>query len=257
MTLSAESGLSVLIEQLHAGCPYSFAQPLIVGLHQPSHSMVVLRLPCRQWYCPYCGDMLKKFWIRRSLYAFDHFESEGKKAHFVTITSHERLSADATVRVLPSAWKKLSMRMRRASPGTAYLVVPERHKDGRLHLHGIFTCNLSTRWWKDNARSCGMGYRNDAQEAISLGGVAYYVSKYVTKHVEKYVWAKGFRHVRTSVHFPKLPKKTVPEWEFYSMRGHTEAEEKTIAFANAGWQITVGNHLNTWEAVWEALDIDK
>jgi len=250
LSLPAVGGLSIL-EQLHAPCPYAPSQPTVFATNTITHEVVIFKLRCKSWSCPVCSQINKAAWVVRANVAFGNAEAKtGKKPSFLTLTSHEKLDPEATIRVLPHAWKKLSMRMRRAAPGTMYLIVPERHVDGRLHLHGIVTCDLGTRWWKDNARRSGMGYMSEEEEARSRGGVIWYVNKYITKNLETDGWAKGFRRVRTSVKFPKAPElPKMPGWEFAVQWQEGMAERLTIYLLEQGHKVYVGDHRSSWRVV--------
>ncbi len=60
-------------------------------------------------------------------------------------------------------------------------MIPERHQDGRLHAHAIETGHLTTRWFKDEGRECGLGYIAEEKEVRSPAGAGAYVVKYLTK----------------------------------------------------------------------------
>jgi len=81
----------------------------------------------------------------RVVFATNQFIESGYPVNFVTVTSHEKLTAKQSLYVLPLAWKKLSMRWRRLVGGKPYVVIPERHKDGRVHIHGIFMADAGTK----------------------------------------------------------------------------------------------------------------
>jgi hypothetical protein len=78
-----------------------------------------------------------------------------------------------------------------------------------LHVHLIASANLGTRWWKDNARECGLGYMTEEEEfkagKAEPGRAAAYAAKYLDKQLGVKAWPRYFHHIRTSQHFPELP----------------------------------------------------
>ncbi|HSS95432.1 MAG TPA: hypothetical protein VLK33_00300, partial [Terriglobales bacterium] len=84
----------------------------------------------------------------------------GESVDFVTITGHEKLlNFDQTVFVWRRAWPVLYNAVRRRKDDLKYLIVPEEHKDSRMHVHLIWNANVTKRWLKDNARRRGLGYQ--------------------------------------------------------------------------------------------------
>lgn len=86
-----------------------------------------------------------------------------------------------------------------------YVYIPETHRDGTLHWHGIFTGRLSTRWWKDNCAESGLGHQAKAVRLESGIQATNYCLKYVTKHVGQKIDIKRFRRVNYSQNFPAKP----------------------------------------------------
>jgi len=73
-------------------------------------------------------------------------------------------------------------------------------------MHGLISAGLSTRWLKDNARSCGFGYKAEAEEPLSVQLACYYCLKYITKTLQYGAqWPKSLHRVRTSHKWPKSP----------------------------------------------------
>src|SRR5690606_11592533 len=103
------------------------------------------------------------------------------------------------------AWKKLHERLRRAVADPQYLFVPELHKTGRMHAHGLVVDAPDKRWWKDNARASGFGHQDDMQEAETLRVVGY-LAKYTAKTLENDKFPKGTRRYRASRGWPDLEK---------------------------------------------------
>lgn len=202
----AEGGGLIFIEQLH-GLPLktckNAARPTLLTYSKSEGLAVIWRPDCNMWNCPYCGEKKRKRLVALGYLGAASFLTAGKRIGFVTLTSHEKLGAHQSVKVWPMAWKTLHMRLRRAAPGTEYLFVPELHRTGKMHAHGLVIDAPAKRWWKDNARACGFGYQDDMQEAESLRVVGY-LAKYTAKTLEHDKFPRGTRRYRASQGWPKL-----------------------------------------------------
>jgi hypothetical protein len=174
----------------------------------------------------------------------------GRKVSFITITPHERLSPAASRLVLPHAWKLLQARMYRASLEVEYLLVPEPHKSGKLHLHGMFIdAPLKRKWWKDNARACGFGYQADLKEVERVGGVAAYIGKYLGKTLQNSNLPKRFHRVRASRGFPALPKTERDDgWETLALRPDQVLQEVADIWRAQGYNVVLTDNLSVWSA---------
>ena len=202
----AEGGGLIFIEQL-AAMPLktckNAARPTLVTYSPSERLAVVWRPDCNMWNCPYCGERKRKRLVALGYYGAASFLGSGRTLGFITLTSHEKLGAYQSIKVWPDAWDKLRKRLNRAAPGTEYLFVPELHKTGKMHAHGLVADAPGKRWWKDNARACGFGYQDDMQEAETLRVVGY-LAKYTAKTLEHDKFPRGTRRYRASYGWPKL-----------------------------------------------------
>lgn len=211
--------------------------PLIAGKNESAKRVILFVPTCKMWSCPACAQTNSRLWKARTFHAISTLVDDYSKLYFLTLTSHESLTAEQSLWVWPKAWKKLSMRARRAKPKGLYCMIPERHTDGRLHTHSIDTFGLTTRWWKDNGRSCGLGYIDEEDEIKSAEGAAHYVGKYLVKQLLT-DWPKGFRRVRTSRDWPKLPPyPTNPDWKFELAPKFTSKARITDYFGVLGYDV--------------------
>jgi len=244
-------GLDSLVEQVVAVEKCSNPHvPMMQAINHTTKAALYYHPRCKLWSCPQCAETNKSLWTWRAEHgARNLYNAPDGVLSFITVTSHEALSPDGTLAVLPSAWNKLRCRLNRAAPGTQYFMVPEPHKDGRVHLHAIVSCDLPKKWWKDSARSCGFGYQNDVQEVVSVGGVVGYVSKYMGKMLQFTNFQKGFRRVRKSQQWPALPPLAQNEdWtirqlpvdyalneamKFQNMRGYSAA----LTDSKTAWKV--------------------
>jgi hypothetical protein len=217
--------------------------PWIVRL-KPSDAYAELFQPtCKNWNCPACGEANRKRWVARALHGIGYFEFLSIPIWFATITSHEKLSANASFRILPRAWDKLNQRYIRKVPGRerAYLAVPERHKSGKLHAHLIMTGEITKKWLKDNARSCGLGYQCDLSEVNSLG-VGGYVSKYLVKTLDDN-WPKNARRINTSRSWPDLPDLREDDGDTVTFKVPLNMSLEAVqrVLRNLGYQVVISH----------------
>jgi len=187
-------------------------RPYMVGWDSEVEMAYVFRPDCKCWNCAPCAARLRNRWTARAFEGVQAYISAGEEFKFVTLTSHERLvSFNQTLYVWPKAWKKLKDRVNYRVPGWHYILIPEQHRDGRLHVHLIASTDLGTRWWKDNARASGLGFKAEEEEfkagRAEPGRAAAYVTKYLGKQLGVKAWPRYFHHIRTSQHFPDLPEQ--------------------------------------------------
>jgi len=182
------------------------SSPYIVGLSKTGNKALVFKSNCDSWECEECAEKKRSQWCARGILGCQSIRSNGLEPRFVTITSHERLpDFAATVAVFPDAWSRLSKRMKRKTPELMYLLVTEKHKkNDRMHAHFLTNCQCSERWFKDNARACGLGFQAKVKPIESHGAAAAYVSKYVGKSLGGDKLPPHFRRVRCSQNWTPL-----------------------------------------------------
>jgi len=183
---------------------------------QPDKEVVWMRPDCGSWSCPECAIRNKGRWVLRVANGVDVYKAGGHEFYFMTLTSHEKLRTfETTLAVWSKAWPKLYARMKRVKSDLHYASVPERHKDGRWHMHLLinegFGVKLNrkgkwdSRWLHDNPRQCGLGFMNDVQPIRDTNLAAWYVTKYISKALAEDKWPKYLRRVRVSNNWPELP----------------------------------------------------
>jgi hypothetical protein len=185
-------------------------RPFMVGWDSEGGVSYVFRPDCKCWNCPSCAARLRARWTVRAYQATLGYMAEGRKFALVTLTCHERLKTlNQTLFVWPKAWAKLRYRVNYAAHGWHFIMIPEQHRTGRLHVHLATDAGLPKRWWKDNGRECGLGYMAEASEFrdtnVSPALVSWYVTKYLGKQLDVNQWPRYFHHIRTSQHYPELP----------------------------------------------------
>jgi len=148
---------------------------------------------------------------------------EGHSVDFITLTSHEKLpNFEATEAVWRSSWGALYNALKRQNNALAYLMIPERHKSGRMHVHGIWNAGVSQRWLKDNARKRGLGYQCKVVHLSNSGGASKYIVKYVGKNLNSN-YPPRFRRVRCSNNWVDIPQPATQSgelhWEYVGTNG--------------------------------------
>jgi len=163
--------------------------------------------------------------------------ARGEALDFVTITSHEKLpDFEATERVWRIAWLKLYKALKRKKNTLEYMIVPERHKNGRMHVHALWNAGVSQKWLKDNARQRGLGYQCKIIHVVN----ERYAQKYIVKYVGKDIGAISiphFRRVRVSGGWADVPAPenaySALKWEYIGTNGalqtvYEECQAKNI-----------------------------
>ena len=180
----------------------------LVAMETERAILHVQRADCGLWTCPECAHKNQNRWRWRIALGGESMLAEGITIRFVTITSHEKLrTLESALPVWRNSWKKLHQRMKTAA-GTKpeYAMFPERHRKGGLHMHMLVGADLPARFWKDSARSCGLGYIADSKPVNDVGKAVFYVTKYVTKSSRDNNWPENFHRVRVSHGWPKPPE---------------------------------------------------
>jgi len=154
-------------------------------------------------------------WAIRASMGVHELLAAGDVVDFVTITSHERLPDFAsTERVWRSAWAALYAALKRRKGDLQYMIVPERHQSGRMHVHALWNANVTQRWLKNNARSRGLGHQCKVIRIADQGYAQKYIVKYVGKSLGDNVPAH-FRRVRVSNNWADIP---APDNEYVQLR---------------------------------------
>jgi len=195
----------------------------MLGWDHASKRVLVCRANCDTWKCAECAKRMSETWGLRALMGARKIQSQGDKLDFITITSHEKLKTfSATAEVWNSAWGALYNAVKRKKPQLEYIVIPECHKDGRLHIHALWNADVTKKWLKDNARKRGLGYQCEICHVASVGRASFYVTKYIGKSLDL-DYPVRFRRVRCSNNWADIPKPTTDsanlQWEYVGSNG--------------------------------------
>lgn len=182
---------------------------------------------CNHWECPRCGEIRAKQEYRRIVHGCEQLSAK-HELYFWTITCRGReVSYDEaeksyllwTNRLFTNARAKAA----RASAYWCYVQVTEHQKRTRAHPHShIITTFLPvdatvsrdergrevyiSRWFSRANERAGLGSQHRISHVDTPAGVSRYVAKYMFKDAMRETWRKGWKRVRYSQNFPKLPE---------------------------------------------------
>lgn len=238
---------------------------LLVGWDDSSRRALVTWANCDSWDCSDCKVRMAERWALRAELGVRELLAQGDVLDFVTITSHEKLrDFEATERVWRVAWQALYHALKRQKLSLEYMIVPEKHKSGRMHVHALWNAGVSERWLKNNARKRGLGYQCKIIPISNSGFAQKYITKYVGKDLGEEV-PPHFRRVRVSQGWAEIPDPVSAtcglRWEFVGTNGalsivYEECQEKHITLidietgaifddVDLGTTVYAGNVLNS------------
>lgn len=208
---------------------------LLITFLYDEHRALVTDADCDSWRCEECAKRKAERWSMRAEIGARAFIKAGVRVDFITVTSHERLKTFAACnRAWSDSWNKLHARLKRQAEVREYLLIPERHKDGRMHVHALWTFGVSRRWLKDNARACGLGYQADVRPLSDPIFATRYVTKYIGKSLGGDV-PQHFRRVRVSKGWAEIPAPETDagtyEWQYIGGNGALNAAYEECARA--------------------------
>lgn len=181
-------------------------RPYLTGVGTAEGVAILLRPDCKCWNCPKCAARNARRWIARIINHMNH--NKGKNWQLMTLTAHEKMRGEASIKNIRKGWKKLYNRIRDTFGVSDYCKVWEHHSDGTFHLHAIVDVQnkkFTKRWLKNAARACGMGYMADLRKIDNAGIVAGYVAKYFLKSEAVGAMPRGLRRIEVSRNWEKLP----------------------------------------------------
>lgn len=170
-------------------------------LHAFKHDGTVVIVFCGKWSCKRCSKVNANLWAWRvRLYLAN---GQGK-AWFWTFTMSRVFKTRKSAYIaIPRLWDALRKYLQRRYGKWEYcaFVEGQPHRSNMPHFHVISLVKSPIRI-KDMAAHIGFGYQA-YEEIISDKKAGYYVAKYASKTDAQ--MPTGFRRVRTSRGWPKLP----------------------------------------------------
>lgn len=198
-----------------------YVRPVLVGVVTGGRERLLFQPSCKMWGCTYCARINTILWRERIRHGVDYYQQHGwPDWSFVTITMSRKTRGFAySVSIWSKCWSRLSTRIRREYPGIRYALLPERHKEGTLHVHALMSGKISNTWISKNAHKSGLGYMSNSKTMYSSSGAAWYATKYISKTLTVTEWPSRFRRIRTSQKWPLLENnedyETIDaEWSF-------------------------------------------
>jgi len=193
---------------------------------------------CNHWDCPRCGQIRAKTEYARIVHGIHELSTIYPQLYFQTITCRGRdmSKGEADANYLQWTNRLLdSYRARVKSKGGywAYVQVTERQKRGHPHSHFLTTFEpgdlsvgtvdkwvrvrgqlvreekevLRSDWLHKSVIRSGLGEQYDISRVRDEAAASRYVAKYMFKQTMFSAdWPKGWKRVRYSQSFPKLPE---------------------------------------------------
>ena len=180
-------------------------------------------------------------WSHRIMKGVSHYQRKGHEFSFVTLTLRgDTRQREASIQ----AWRKLFPRIierHRRTVGTVpYVVVPECHKNGVVHIHAIVASQLKKRWWKDTSFHAGAGHQADCKPIDNHQQAVGYVTKYLGKSIGLKRWPAKFKRIRATAGWPDhRPQKNASEgvWQVY---GAQDADYVIAKLERLGYTVKTG-----------------
>lgn len=215
-------------ERCERGAPY-------IAFTADGHRWRLVQGCCNAWTCPRCGLLRAKTEYGRMVHGANLLSEQGHALYFITLTCR---GADMPLEDANRDYAKWTNHaltlMRRDANETrqywAYVQVTERQRRGHPHSHLLTTYKpndsaearagsrlasgaIAKRDCLDSdklvqyCRRAGLGTMADLSTVREAGAVAVYVAKYLFKDAQLTEWPKGWKRVRYSQSWPKLPEQ--------------------------------------------------
>lgn len=190
---------------------------------------------CNSWSCPRCGHIRALHEYGRIVNGAKELAGRGESQYFLTLTCRGK---EMSLEEAEAGYLKWTNRLlttlrtetRRANGSWFYAQVTERQQRGHPHSHLIVTyCpedvediakgawipngteakhdTLYSRRLESLAVRSGLGKMVDLSFINSPVAVAVYAAKYMFKDACGEIWPAGWRRVRYSQSWPKLPRR--------------------------------------------------
>jgi hypothetical protein len=193
---------------------------------------------CNHWDCPRCGPLIAKKHYGRIVEGARELRAEGM-LYFLTLTCRGReitrhMAEESYLKWTNRVLTAMRTRAKRAGQRWAYVQVTERQKRGHPHSHILTTWKphdttqgthrkwrvtndgqrepedrpaLRSEWLEARCVAAGLGPQYDITEVSEVEAASRYVAKYLFKDTLLTVWPKGWKRVRYSQSWPRLPEQ--------------------------------------------------
>jgi len=226
-----EQSRSIQAEKcINPRCPYIFYRETTGTAH-------LVQGNCCAWTCPRCGHIRARKEYARILNGARILSDQAMPLYFWTLTCRGR---DMPLELAERDYLKWTGRLlaatrnkaHRAGGGWFYAQVTERQKRLHPHSHLITSyappdaygygkgerlpngriarhATLWSDWFVAENRRAGLGTECEISLIRESQAVAVYVAKYLFKEAITTRWPKGWKRVRYSQSWPKLPERVV------------------------------------------------
>jgi len=231
-------------------------RPFMIARNKNHMTAIFFQPRCKLWSCPACAEINAALWAITAYNGVKCLADAGLSLMFTTVTNHEKLSPEYAYKLWPQQWKKLRQRAVRAAGRFEYLLIPERHASTKMHVHLLNTGDLTERWWKDNARQCGLGHQDKSIKIDNPRYGAYYTTKYLAKQLTDVQWPRGHRHVRTSQHWPRPTQEPLLDTDFIPVPRDRSVAEMVAGYETIGYDCLIVDHHEAWQVL-SYLDMER
>jgi hypothetical protein len=221
-----EQSYAVQARRCERGAPYIFYRSATTGAH-------VAQGCCNDWTCPRCGQIRARREYGRIVAGAKLLADQGRTLYFWTLTCR---GSDMPLETAENEYLKWTNRLltaarikaKRSGGFWAYTQVTERQT--RKHPHSHLICTYApddgihylkgetlpngrkakhnliwSEWFRGANVRAGLGVECDLSRIENPVAVAVYVSKYLFKDSITTKFQKGWRRIRYSRNYPKLP----------------------------------------------------
>jgi len=249
-----EQSHAVQAEKCENGAPFIF---FVDNTGKPR----VVQGCCNNWQCARCGQIRARQEYGRIVHGARTLAETGHNLFFWTLTCRGR---DMPLDQAESDYLKWTNRLltaartraKRSGDFWAYVQITERQKRQHPHSHLITTYApddatptikikngkqrevLVSKWFAVQNERAGLGPQHEITRIDTPEAAAVYVSKYLFKDSMTTAWPKGWKRVRYSQTWPKLPEQH-PEvaWPLLSMSDWQRLSHYPVVYADT--QVTL------------------
>lgn len=203
--------------------------PFLAYANEAEKTWFWFRADCGLWSCWECAQKNKTRLAGRAGQGAQELIDNGLPIDHITITANRYWRGqERSIANFRKNWPKLRKRIQYHIGDFRYAIFAERHPsdNATMHIHMLCTNIFTTRWWKDNAHSCGLGFQSKVVPVGHGGFAAYYATKYLNKSIDAEGWPKSFHRARFSQNWPeyKADFKSTADWRVFMSSAHLHDE---------------------------------
>lgn len=216
-------------------------RPFILAYNPTRKTGKLYQPGCGRWSCEYCAVENTMYWCARGASGAQQYIDGGQVVNFVTVTSRPGLSPAHSILRFRKSWPKLRKRLVYHNGGKfEYLLIPERHKSGVLHVHFMANMTISLSKIKDMSYLTGLGFISDLEAVYDARGAIFYTAKYLAKNLADTAWPTGFHRVRVSKAWPRAEGDKRPDdCEYIVLHSLEQIWLEVSALRHSGYRIKI------------------